>query len=398
MSLPRILATSSGSRRFWSAASAARVRLTGLLLPSDLVRMSRMPANSTTARTEPPAITPAPGAAGRIITLAAPKSWRIGCGMVEPSSGTRTRCFLAISAPLRMASGTSFAFPRPTPTVPFASPTTTSALKLKRRPPLTTFATRLILTTRSSRFSPVGSILGMFSPATQARCEPSGPDRARSSRPPLEFQPAFAGAVGEGLDAPVVQEATAIEHDRRDALLLGALGEELPDLLGPVALARLLAVPQRRFEIRGRHQGGAGGVVDDLPVDVLQRAEDRQARSLGGPAQVAPNAAVPLLAQATCIWSLEHGRSYFLPLAPALPAFRRIVSSAYLIPLPLYGSGGRIRRMRAAVSPTSSLSAPLTTTRLFPSRVSVTPSGASKPTGWENPSWNITMSPARMAR
>jgi hypothetical protein len=36
--------------------------------------MSLMPANSTTARTAPPAITPVPGEAGFINTLAAPKS------------------------------------------------------------------------------------------------------------------------------------------------------------------------------------------------------------------------------------------------------------------------------------------------------------------------------------
>ena len=44
----------------------------------------------------------------------------------------------------------------------------------------------------------------------------------------------------------------------------------------------------------------------------------------------------------------------------ALPTFRRTCSPAYLTPLPLYGSGGRVRRMRAAISPTSCLSIPLT--------------------------------------
>jgi hypothetical protein len=36
---------------------------------------------------------------------------------------------------LRMASGTSLAFPRPLPTWPFPSPTTTRALTLNRLPP-----------------------------------------------------------------------------------------------------------------------------------------------------------------------------------------------------------------------------------------------------------------------
>src|SRR5262245_20258745 len=51
--------------------------------------------------------------------------------------------------------GTSLAFPKPTPTCPERSHRTTSALKLNRRPPLTTVAQRLIFTTRSSkRLSP----------------------------------------------------------------------------------------------------------------------------------------------------------------------------------------------------------------------------------------------------
>ena len=38
--------------------------------------------------------------------------------MVPPSSGTLNRFFLACSLPLRIASGTSLALPRPTPTWP----------------------------------------------------------------------------------------------------------------------------------------------------------------------------------------------------------------------------------------------------------------------------------------
>ena len=46
---------------------------------------------------------------------------------------------------------TSFALPKPTPTLPFMSPTTTRVLKENRLPPLTTLATRLMLTTVSLR-------------------------------------------------------------------------------------------------------------------------------------------------------------------------------------------------------------------------------------------------------
>ena len=79
--------------------------------------------------------------------------------MVVPTIGTRMMFFLASSTPLRIDSGTSPALPSPTPTWPAPSPTTTTALKLNRRPPLTTLATRLIWTTRSSSVSLLGSIL-----------------------------------------------------------------------------------------------------------------------------------------------------------------------------------------------------------------------------------------------
>src|SRR6476660_6280376 len=57
----------------------------------------------------------------------------------------RLACFWAFST----AGGTSFALPYPQPTLPLPSPTTTSAAKLKRRPPLTTAAQRLICTVLS---------------------------------------------------------------------------------------------------------------------------------------------------------------------------------------------------------------------------------------------------------
>ena len=43
--------------------------------------------------------------------------------------------------------------------------------------------------------------------------------------------------------------------------------------------------------------------------------------------------------------------SYLAPAPAAFPAFRRIRSSAYLMPFPLYGSGGRRPRICAVTSP-----------------------------------------------
>src|SRR5215470_6058961 len=130
--------------------------------------------------------------------------------------------FFAFSMPLRIASGTSFAFPSPKPTRPFASPTTTSALKLKRRPPFTTFATRLMWTTFSLSSTPRSSTMRRWlgPPPICAICVVSS-----------ELEAALAGALGDRLHAAVVQESVAVEDDARDALLLAAARDELADLL-----------------------------------------------------------------------------------------------------------------------------------------------------------------------
>src|SRR5262245_1841631 len=178
--------------------------------------MSWTPAASTTARTAPPAMTPVPLEAGLSMTLAAAYSSRTSCGIVVPTIGMRTMCFFASSTPLRIDSGTSPALPRPTPTWPSPSPTTTTALKLKRRPPLTTLATRLIWTTRSSSVSLLGSI--------------------RAMALLLELQAGLSRALGERADPPVVLETGTVEDDALDAGGTGALGEQLADLARPLGL------------------------------------------------------------------------------------------------------------------------------------------------------------------
>src|SRR3990172_2648649 len=147
--LPRRRAESSAERRRFRPSTVALMTLCGLRVPWHFVSTLRIPADSRTARTVPPAMTPVPSPAGLSSTQPAPKCPSTSCGMVVPKSGTRKRFFFACSPPLRMASGTSLALPRPTPTWPAPSPTTTRAEKLKRRPPLTTLATRLMCTTRS---------------------------------------------------------------------------------------------------------------------------------------------------------------------------------------------------------------------------------------------------------
>ena len=57
----------------WERATIAALALfKGVLLPNLFAKTFFMPANSRTVLIEPPAITPVPGAAGLISTLAAP--------------------------------------------------------------------------------------------------------------------------------------------------------------------------------------------------------------------------------------------------------------------------------------------------------------------------------------
>src|SRR5437667_3619935 len=211
--------------------------------------MSWMPTASSTGRTAPPAMTPVPGTAGLRNTRPAPKWPVISMGIVVSRSGTKIRSFFACSTALRMASGTSWALPSPTPTSPRPSPTTTSAVNEKRRPPLTTLATRLISTTRSWSSSP------------DAETVRSRDGISRSRVAGLERQPALTGRLGERLHAPVVLVAAAIEHDLADPGCRGALGQQST---GPPGLIHAAQVAQLGLDPVHRCDGAARVVVDQL--------------------------------------------------------------------------------------------------------------------------------------
>src|SRR3954452_8390017 len=169
------------------------------------------------------------------------------------------RLRLAASVALRIASGTSRALPWPKPTRPFLSPTMTSAAKPNRLPPLTTFATRLMLTSFSAN-----------SLSSRSRGGPS-PSRLRRSPCvraivlPSEIQPALAGGVGQGFHPAMIHIGAAIEHDALDPGRLGALGNQFADrgrrcLVGP----GLQLLAHARIERRSRRERMSGRVVDDL--------------------------------------------------------------------------------------------------------------------------------------
>src|SRR4029077_18502455 len=126
----------------------------------------------------------------------------------------------------------------------------------------------------------------------------------------------------------MIQIGAAVEHDLLDALLDGALRQQLADRLrrvdvGAGLLAHLL------LQRRGRGERLALLVVDDLRVDVFGRTAHRQPRAAAaGAAQRQSDA---LLAPGIRNLGSRHDRlRYFF-----LPSLRKMNSSAYLTPLPL---------------------------------------------------------------
>src|ERR1035441_3137310 len=196
--------------------------------------------------------------------------------MVRPTMGTVIMCFLASSTPLRMASGTSPALPSPAPTRPWPSPTTTSALKEKRRPPLTTLATR-------------GSET-IFSVSSLPRSPP------RSSRRSMriaisELQSCLAGGLGESGHAAVVEVPTPVENDLGHPDGQGANGDQLADHGGRPGGRPAAPDAAHRLGVlgRGRGQGAPGRVIDHLGGDVVEAAVDAEARARRRAGDPTPN-------------------------------------------------------------------------------------------------------------
>src|SRR5690606_21972121 len=115
-------------------------------------------------------------------------------------------------------------------------------------------------------------------PLTAGRKSPAGPFPFNS-----ELQAAFAGCIGQRLDAAVVAVTRAVESDLLDTGSLGALGDDLADLGSGVAV---LAVLQTFLDLglggigRSQHLGAIGS--EDLRVQMLAGTQNRQARHTEG--------------------------------------------------------------------------------------------------------------------
>src|SRR5829696_2161712 len=196
--------------------------------------------------------------------------------------------------------------------MPFSSPTTTRAVNEKRRPPLTTLATRLISTTRSWRSSP------------ELEIERSG---AGIEPLRLEDQAALAGALGEGPHAAVVAVSTAVEDRGVDAGGLRALREQLARALGLLHAGQRLEVVLRPVD---GGQRAARGVVDELREDAPVGAEHGDPRPLGGAGDLRSDAAAALEALGG-VGGDGHARLLRMPVWASAPrSSRMVVMPAYL--------------------------------------------------------------------
>src|SRR5262245_55834738 len=143
----------------------------------------------------------------------------------------------------------------------------------------------------------------------------------------LEAQPALARALGDGTDATVVQEAVAVEHDLSDPLLEAPACREETDLLRRRHIGGLLQLtPELGRQRRDGDHRLARRIDDHLSIDVPIAPEDGQTRALLGSADALSDA----IAAAHACDSAGVGAHQRVAPAAALPAFRRMRSSAYL--------------------------------------------------------------------
>src|SRR5688572_13679319 len=112
----------------------------------------------------------------------------------------------------------------------------------------------------------------------------------------LELQSALASGVSQGLDAPVIHAATAVERDLGDADFLRPGSDRLADLHRGCDVAAVLQFAAD-IALDARHgcEGLASEVVNKLRVNVLVRAEDAEPRPLGSAEDVLAGAEAPTL-------------------------------------------------------------------------------------------------------
>src|ERR1700726_3488914 len=179
--------------------------------------------------------------------------------------------FFACSIALRMAMGTSRALPMPKPALPFWSPTTTSAEKLRFLPPLTTLVTRWMATTWSFKLLALTSMFRRTASVSLRMILDIN----------LKFQPRFPGCCSQGFHTAVVHVSAAIEHHLLDPGRAGALGNLFSNHFCRRHIVASLEFLARFLVNRTRRdQRTAAAVFNHLRVDVPVGAVHCQARAL----------------------------------------------------------------------------------------------------------------------
>src|SRR5262249_52852076 len=147
------------------------------------------------------------------------------------------------------------------PTRPARLPTTTRALKLKRLPPLTTFATRLTWTILS-----IYSVCSVNSSATLAPSASRGPHIHCA----LELQPFFSCTKRHSFNTAMIEKAIAIKDDLLYPMLQGFFCHHLPYERCSYNVSPALASrPKILAKTRRCHQDTVCSIIDDLGIDML---------------------------------------------------------------------------------------------------------------------------------
>src|SRR5574344_24802 len=186
------------------------------------------------------------------------------------------------------------------PTLPLPSPTTARAAKLKRRPPLTTLAQRLMKTTFSISCGPSEGAAACASRRESRR----GPRKERGALPlfsvlmgSLELQTGFTNGIGEDLHLAMIETAVAVEYDLVDAGRLGLGTERGAEGLRTCEVGLEVLLAQLGIEAGQENEGLGSVVVDQLSIDMLRGELDGEAGTHGGAGDLLADAPLALLQQ-----------------------------------------------------------------------------------------------------
>ena len=233
----------SGSLQLHRAPSnVALTTLCGLAMPSDLVRMFWMPADSTIARTAPPAMTPVPSEAGLSSTWPAPKWPTTACGIVVPAERHADHVLLRHLDALLDGRRHFLGLAEPKPTTPVAVADDDQRAEAE------------VL----AALDDLGDAVDVDDLVLELELRSRRSARSltfASCRCLLELQAGFARRVGEALDAAVIEVAAAVEDDPLDALVFSRLAIAAPTAFGAGLCCRRGAFASSPFSAGSRRRG-----------------------------------------------------------------------------------------------------------------------------------------------